>query len=219
MTEEPQVQHDESAREPQQPQQSREPRESRGVPKGMLVAVTAVTVIVLLASGGRTWVDGQVSDAVLATSSVGVSGRDAAGGVIAAALVAAAAMLAALTGGRIVRRIGAVALALAGVLVVALSLPVLTDAAGVVGEQAAAQTGRTGSIEATGSPTAWVIVALVAGAVLVLCGLAALVSARHWGGLTARYDSPAGDADADESDRATPQESDWDRLSRGEDPT
>lgn len=210
MTEEPQAQHDTSAGEP---------REPRGVPKGMLVAVTAVTVIVLLASGGRTWVDGQVSDAVLATSRVSVSGRDAAGGVIAAALVAAAAMLAALTGGRIVRRIGAVALALAGVLVIGLSLPVLTDAAGVVGERAAAQTGRTGSIDATGSPTAWVLVALVAGAVLVLCGLAALVSARHWGGLTARYDSPAGDAGADGSDRATPQESDWDRLSRGEDPT
>lgn len=189
----------------------------RGVPKLMLVLGTAVPVILVLAAGARTWVHGTVSDAVLADSRVSVTGSQASSGVVATALVAAAALLAALTGGRIVRWIGGVVLTLAGLMIAGMAVRVLLDPESVVGAQAAQRTGRTGSVEATGSTTVWVVLVVLAGVALVVCGLAALVSARSWGGLSSRYESPA--VEADRTERATPAESDWERLSRGEDPT
>lgn len=189
----------------------------RAVPKLLVLATAAAAILLLLASGARTWVTGQVSDPVLAETAVSVDGRDAASGVVAAALVAAAAALAAVTGGRVVRWIGAIVLTASGVLVAGLSLPVLLDPGSVVGRQAATQTGRNGSIDATGDPTFWVYLGLLAGAVLILAGGAALLGVRRWGGLTSRYDAPTGDPRP--SRRATEEESDWDRISRGEDPT
>lgn len=191
--------------------------QQRAVPKLWVLGTAALAILALLAGGARTWVTGQVSDPILADTAVSVDGRDAASGVVATALVAAAAALAAVTGGRIVRWIGAIALTASGVLVAALTLQVLLDAASVVGAQAATQTGRTGSVEATGEPTAWAYLSLLAGAVLVLAGGAALLGVRRWGGLTSRYDAPGESPRS--SRRATEQESDWDRLSRGEDPT
>lgn len=190
---------------------------ARAVPKLWVLGTAAAAVLLLLASGARTWVTGQVSDPILADTAVSVDGRDAAGGVLASALVAAAAALAAVTGGRVVRWVGAIALTASGVLTAVLTLPVLLDAASVVGEQAATQTGRTGSVEATGEPTAWAYLSLLAGAVLVLAGAAAILGVRRWGGLSSRYDAPTEDTRT--SRRATVEESDWDRLSRGEDPT
>lgn len=184
--------------------------EPRAVPKLLVLGTAVAAAVVLLASGARTWVTGTVRDSVLANSSVSVSGREAAAGVLAAALVAAAAALAAVTGGRIVRWVGAGALTAAGALVCVLTVPVLADAAAVVGRRAATETGRTGAVDATGDPTAWAVVALVAGGVLALAGGAALVSVRRWSGLSNRYEAPTS---------RTVDESDWDRLSRGEDPT
>lgn len=189
----------------------------RAVPKLLVLGTVVAAVVTLLASGARTWVNGRVSDPVLAETAVSVSGSDAAAGVVATALVGAAAVLAALTGGRVVRWIGAGALMLAGVLVVVLVLQVLLDPEAAVGRQAAELTGRTGSIDATGEPTFWVFLSLLAGAVLILTGGASLLSVRSWGGLSSRYEPPG--EEPGPSPRATEAESDWDRLSRGEDPT
>jgi Tryptophan-associated transmembrane protein (Trp_oprn_chp) len=188
----------------------------RAVPKLLVLGTAAAAILVLLAGGARTWVTGQVSDPVLAQTAVTVTGREAAAGVVATALVAAAAALAAVTGGRVVRWIGAIALTAAGLLAGALTLTVLLDAGAVVGRQAATQTGRTGSVEATGDPTMWVYLSLLAAAVLVLAGGAAVLGVRRWGGLASRYDAPT---EAQPARRGVEEESDWDRLSRGEDPT
>ena len=61
------------------------------------------------------------------------------------------------------------------------------------------------------------LAAWLGGAVLVLAGGAALLGVRRWGGLTSRYDAPTEETST--SGRATDEESDWDRLSRGDDPT
>ncbi|KNX37283.1 Trp biosynthesis-associated membrane protein [Luteipulveratus halotolerans] len=172
-----------------------------------------VAAVVLLACGGRTWVEGAVHDAVLRNSTVSVSGNDAAGGVVAAALVGAAATVATATGGRVVRWVGAVATLLAGVLAVVLTVGVLVDPAGVVGEHAAETTGRTGSVDADGSVTVWVWLSLLGAVLLTAAGGLALAGIRRWVGLSSRYDAPTGEA------RSAREASDWDRLSQGQDPT
>lgn len=188
-----------------------------GLRRGWAVIATAVLALVVLASGARPWVRGQVSDPVLASSSLTINGSDAAAGAVAAALVALAGMLAAVTGGRIVRWIGAAAMTAGGVLVTVLAARVLMSPQDAVGRQAATRTGRTGSIAATGEVTWWVPTVLTAGVGLTVLGVATLLAVRGWGGLTSRYDAPT--ESADESARSTAAESDWDRLSKGEDPT
>lgn len=186
------------------------------VPKWLVVVATLIAAVVVLASGSRIWVHGTVHDAVLSDSQVDVTGSQAASGVVAAALVGAAAVLAAITGGRIIRRVGAIALALAGVLVVVLALRVQLDPSSIVGEQAATRTGRTGSVDADGTARIWVMIVLLAGLAMTFTGIVTLLSVRAWGGLSSRYESPAAEQ---ETDRATDAESAWERLSRGEDPT
>ncbi|WP_018155738.1 Trp biosynthesis-associated membrane protein [Demetria terragena] len=190
---------------------------ARAVPKMLVLGTAALAVLVMLASGARTWVTGRVDDPVLSQTAVSVAGSDAASGVLATALVGAAAALAAVTGGRVVRWIGAVSLTASGILGVALTVPALMDPESIVSQHAAAQTGRTGSVDAVAAPTFWVYLSLLAAAVLVLAGGAAIMSVRRWPGLTSRYEAPASGGST--SARATEQESDWDRLSRGEDPT
>lgn len=183
--------------------------------KRFVLIGTLLGAVVLLAAGARTWVHGVVTDVVLQNSTVSVSGSQAASGAVIGALVAAAGAVATLTGGRIVRVIGALATLLAGVLVLVQTTRVLLDPHDVVGEHAAETTGRTGEVDATGVVTAWPWLALVAALVLTAAGLLALVRAPRWAGLSARYESPA---DTDPA-RPTRAESDWDRLSRGDDPT
>lgn len=188
-----------------------------GLRRGWVVIATAVLALVVLASGARPWVHGQVSDPVLSTSAVTVNGSDAAAGAVAAALVALAGMLAAVTGGRIVRWIGALAMIAGGVLVTTLAARVLIWPQDAVGRQAATRTGRTGSIAATGEVTWWVPSVLTAGVALTILGIATVLAVRSWSGLTSRYDAPT--ETTQDSPRATAAESDWDRLSKGEDPT
>ncbi|AKU16750.1 Trp biosynthesis-associated membrane protein [Luteipulveratus mongoliensis] len=171
-----------------------------------------VAAVVLLACSARTWVEGTVSDVVLQDSTVSVSGSKAAAGVVAGALVGAAAAVATATGGRIVRWVGAIAALLAGLLAVVLTLRVILDPSDVVGRQAATTTGRTGSVEADGSVTVWVWIALVGALLLLAAGASATVGMRRWAGLSSRYDAPT-------ADKPARQESDWERLSKGEDPT
>ena len=194
---------------------------------------------VLLVSGSRVWVNGSVDDPVLGASILHGTGSQVARGVLAAALVGAAAVVAAATSGRIVRRLAAIVVVLAGALGAAVIGSVVADPDGALGRLAATGTGRTGDVPAHGSVTLWVWVAALAAVVLTLAGVAALVGAGRWSGLSSRYDAPSADgaapgADgvASGADGAVPdaaptseqavrrsRESAWEQLSRGEDPT
>lgn len=170
--------------------------------------------IVLLVCGARTWVEGTVSDVVLQQSTVSISGNEASSGVVASALVGAAAAVATATGGRVVRHVGAAATLLAGLLAAVLIVRTVLDPDGVIGRQAASLTGRTGEVDATGSTTIWIWFALLGALLLTAAGAGALVGVRRWSGLSSRYDAPAG-----QGEKAPRAESDWERLSRGDDPT
>ncbi|YAL81959.1 Trp biosynthesis-associated membrane protein [Dermacoccaceae bacterium W4C1] len=187
----------------------------------MALLPTALGVVIVLIAAGRTWAHGsEIGGGALGSADTTVSGREAAAGAVGASLVALAALLAALTGGRIVRRIGAIALIGAGLLTAGLSLRVLLDPQASVGQAVAEGTARRGSVEVIASATPWVWAGVIAGIAITLAGVLALAGVRDWGGLSSRYDAPVADGeDPASAERATPQESDWDRLSRGEDPT
>lgn len=192
--------------------------------RNVIVLVLAASCLVLV-SGSREWVSGSVNDAVLGTSVVRATGSQVAPGALAAALVGLASAVAAATSGALVRVLAAGAALLAAVLGAAAVVAVLVDPGAALGRLAAAGTGRSGTVAADGQVGGWAWVALAAMLVMGIGGLGALVGGRHWRGLSGRYDAPVEVEQSDQSprDSATKQptgnESDWDQLSRGQDPT
>ena len=107
---------------------------------------------------------------------------------------------------------------------VAAVAPAVTDATGVSGA------GPTAELVAAATATAWPAAAIAGGVLLVLAGIAVLVTGTRWPASSRRYrGARLADADADAgegaaqgvreraaSDRAI---DDWDELSRGDDPT
>ena len=176
--------------------------------KPMVLVVVLLGASVILVSGSREWVSGSVGDAVLGASVLHGKGSDIAPGALAAALVGLASAVAAATSRRVVRVIAACSALLAAVLGAAVVISILADPSGALGKLAAAGTGRSGTVVAHGQVGSWAWVALTATLVMGFGGLGALVGSGHWNGLPSRYDAPAGT-----------RESEWDQLSRGEDPT
>ena len=190
--------------------------------KRMVLVLVLLSASVILVSGSREWVSGSVNDAVLGASALHGRGSDIAPGALAAALVGLASAVAATTSGTVVRVISACAALLAAVLGAAVVISVLADPSGALGRLAAAGTGRTGAVAAHGRVGIWVWVALGGTLVMGVGGLGALVGGRRWRGLSSRYDAPvAGEASQPDStgESSRRQDSAWDQLSRGEDPT
>lgn len=188
----------------------------------MVLVLVLVSASVVLVSGSREWVSGSVGDAVLGASVLHGKGSDIAPGALAAALVGLAAAVAASTSGKVVRTVAASAALLAAVLGTAVVISILADPSGALGTLAAAGTGRSGTLAAHGRVESWAWVALAAMLVMGVGGLGALVGGRRWRGLSSTYDAPvAGQAPHPDSagGPALRRESDWDQLSRGEDPT
>lgn len=175
----------------------------------LVLAAVALALIVLGVS--RTWVSGTVKDAVLQNTDVSVGGGAAAPAVVACALVGAAGIVAALTTGRIAKRIAAVIAAIAGLIALVATITVISGPAGALRERAVTLTGHTGSTDVSAHLTPWPWVTLVGAVLLAVSGLLAFVGTARWSGLSASYDAPSGGR------RKTV--SDWDRLSQGEDPT
>ena len=188
---------------------------SRLTSKLAVVVLALVGSGILLASGGRVWINGTVDDAVLGASRISGTGTEVASGVVALALVGAAAALASATGGAVVRRITLVVLAFAGVAEAVVAARVALAPEGPLGAIAAKAAGRTGSIETHATITAWPWVCVVAGVLLLLAAVAGWLGAAHWRGLGARYEAPTTSAGARGQRVAT----DWDRLDAGDDPT
>ena len=175
----------------------------------VLILVLAAASVVLV-SGSREWVQGSVQDAALGASALHGSGSDVAPGALAAALVGLASAVAAATSGRVVRIVAACSALLAGVLGAIVIVRVLADPVSALGGLAAAGTGRSGTRAAHGQAGAWAWAALAAMLVMGVAGLGALVGGRRWHGLSSRYEAGSPDVG---------HVSEWDRISRGEDPT
>lgn len=193
--------------------------------KRMVLVLMLMSASVILISGSRVWVSGSAGDAGLGASVLNGRGSDVAPGALAAALVGLASAVAAATAGRVVRVIAACSAMLAAVLGVAVIIAMLADTGGALGTLAASGTGRSGSVVAHGQAGGWAWVALSATLVMGLGGLAALVGASRWNGLSSKYDPPVAGQTARTSppsstdDLGHRREVEWDQLSRGEDPT
>lgn len=190
--------------------------------KRMVLVLVFVSASVILVSGSREWVSGSVNDAVLGASVLHGKGSDIAAGALAAALVGLASAVAATTSAAVVRVIAACATLLAAVLGAAVVISILVDPSGALGKLAAAGTGRSGTVAAHGRAESWAWVALAATLIMGVGGLGALVGGRRWRGLSSRYDAPVTGEETDTGPSGEPsrtQESAWDQLSRGEDPT
>jgi uncharacterized membrane protein (TIGR02234 family) len=190
--------------------------------KRIVLVLVLLSASVILVSGSRRWVSGSLDDAVLGAVALHGNGSQVAPGALAAALVGLASAVAATTGGTRVRILSACAALLAAVLGAAVVISIMVDPGGSLDKLASVQTGRAVSGVARGGTEVWAWVALAATFAMGLGGLGALVGAPRWGGLPSRYAAPGASerAPTDAGGQgATRQESAWDQLSRGEDPT
>ena len=178
--------------------------------KRTVLAVILTAAFITLISGSRQWVSGSVVDAVLGASALRAAGSDIAPGALAAALVGLAAAVAAATSSPVVRVVAACSALMAAVLGATVIIVVLADPAGALDRLAAAGAGRSGAFATHGQAGSWAWVALAAMLVMGLGALGALVGGPRWHGLSSKYEA---------GEPASEHVSDWDRLSRGEDPT
>ena len=179
---------------------------------GIAAAAALLTVVVV----GRPWVEGVVDDAMIGGSTQQVTGDEAVTGIVALGLVLLAGAVAAAATRRLGRRIAAVILLLGSLGMGALVLRVILDPSGVLGSVAAASTGRTGTLAATASATAWAYAALVPALAGVLVAVLAWRGATVWPEPSPAYDRPGAERPGKRGERVT---SDWERLSDRDDPT
>lgn len=183
---------------------------------GRVMAAGLLAAGAAFASALPVWMRAEVST-VLETSTLDISGADAAPAVTALALVAVAGAVAVRIAGPLVRRLVAALVALAGVGIVVNALGVVADPQGAAVTEVSAATGTTApanSYVLTVMP--WL--AVVAGVLVVLAGLWAFVVAPRWA-VGRKYDRSAARA-ARLASAEEPDDIDtWDSLSEGEDPT
>jgi uncharacterized membrane protein (TIGR02234 family) len=209
-------------------------------------ACVAAGAGLMLLAVSRTWVHAVADDPLVGRLAVDATGRQAAPVVAAVALVALAGAVAVLTLRTVGRLVAGLLLAVAAGAAGAAALGVARTPSDALRSVLSDATGRSGGAPPIAQHTVWPWVA-IAGAVLVLLGaVVAVVRARRWSGLSARYDAPLAPAgasstrpqpapegtdvgergaDVPDPDSATdtstrPGSADpWEQLSRGEDPT
>lgn len=195
------------------------------------IVTTVVGAGLVLLSWSQAWFDllieasstGGTGEPIAVTGSI-ASPALAALGLAGLALVAALAI----AGPGIRFVLGVLEVLLGGCVLLAASLsladpiaavsPAVTDATGVAGAA------PTAELVASVTATIWPVLAIVGGALLVLAGLAVLVTGGRWPASSRRYSdsrmaadgTAAVAAERPASDRAI---DDWDGLSRGDDPT
>ncbi len=158
-------------------------REAIGAVLGLALVALVAGLPVWLRTAGTTALQGDVA--------VTVTGSEAAPGVPAAALVLLAAGLAIGLAGRIGRWVVVATVLLAGVLLTASALAVVTDPAPVARTAAAEATGVQ-TLAAPVSLTPWPWVATGVGVLVVLVSGWLAVTSRRWARPSVRHDVPRG---------------------------
>ena len=175
----------------------------------LVLAGAALGSAGLVLSAGRVWATASVRIPALGVRPARLTGHDLGVQSTAAVLLALAGIVVAVTVARpLLRRAGGGLLALGGVVA-------LTSALAADGQVPA--TARADLPGATGAPvgaqmSAWPVLAVLAGALLLVAGGLAVAAAGRWSGLGRRYDAASAPRPATESDL-------WHALDRGEDPT
>ena len=204
-----------------------------------VVVVTIIGAALALLSWSQTWFELELTDASAqgAGEAIAVPGSVASPALAALGLAGLALVAAlAIAGPGLRVGLGILEVVLGGCVLLAVGVslgdpvaavaPAVTDATGVSGA------GPTAELVAAATATAWPAAAIAGGVLLVLAGIAVLVTGTRWPASSRRYrgarladadsDGDAGEGTAPSvreraaSDRAI---DDWDELSRGDDPT
>ncbi len=188
--------------------------------RGTVVIGVLLMALLAFATTTQDWLTVALPQGDVQTPDLAVSGSDAATPVTALALVAAAGALALSIAGRITRWIISAALAAAGAGIAVVSFGVAADPAAAARPAIGAALGINDTtrtmVEASAMPSA----AGIAGLLLILAALWAVLASRSWPG-SRRYETRA-QASARRGVAATAHSTDidqWDRLTEGEDPT
>lgn len=200
---------------------------------GRLKLLTIVAIVVGaglgLAGATQTWYTVTLSAASGHAAPVLVSGSDASPALTALSLAGLALALALAISGRIARAIVGVIGVILGATVIFASVGDPRDSAGVR-DVVSKATGITGTAAVRPlidkvDASAWPILALIGGIVIVLGSLAAVTTGARWPGGSRRYDAVRFEG-ADGQTSVTSQErpgdtavDDWDELTRGDDPS
>ena len=185
--------------------------------KSRIILATAVIGVLTLISWTQTWFAIVLSDG----ADLPVDGQVGAPALSALALTSLVLVGALSIAGPFFRIVFGILQSLIGVAIVfsavlAVSAPVsaadpaISEATGVAGEESVAELVTSIAL------TPWPWVALVSGALIVLLGLAIVVTGRSWPGATRKYQTTTRLAPAAAQRTSV---DDWDSLSGGEDPT
>lgn len=196
----------------------------------------ALILLVLLASAlalfawTRVWIDATLSAGTPGTQTqqLEVSGASAAPALTALALSGVALAGALTIAGPLIRVIlGILEVLLGGCVALSASL-VIADPAAASASSVTSVTGIAGEESVLGgiagaSLTAWPFVALAAGVIMALAGVAILATNASWPRSTSRYQAvrlePAQSGNAPAGDASSRSVDSWDELTRGTDPT
>ena len=187
---------------------------------GRLKAYSLVAIVILAALVFTTW--SQTWFTMTVQQKPFVVAGSVAGSALAPVALTALALVAALAiAGRFFRVVLAVLLALLGVCVVVVSAfaiahPVVSATAAITKATGVAGSSSVAGLVTAISMTAWPIVAIVIGGLIILLGLAIAPTAGSWPESGRKY-SRSKLVPADEDERDPVRE--WDALSDGDDPT
>lgn len=187
-----------------------------------------VTILAGLLLSGMTliaWTQPWVSVTVINGPTLDVGG-DVAAPALSTLSLAGLALVGALTvAGPAFRVILGVLEASLGALIVYSGLTALNDPIAAAAPSITEVTGRSGiesirTLVSAPSVTAWPVVTIVLGALLVLLAVAVLATSRRWPAAGRKYQAVRlASADGETSDTSSSSVESWDALSGGDDPT
>lgn len=210
-----------------------EPAPSARRPRGkaILLAIIALAGGLALVSATQTWVTISLAEGAAATGQLAVTGQQLNPSLSPIAIAALASVLALTIAGPVFRRVLGVLVALLGAGILALGVIASANPLGESESSVGEVTGIVGDVQGalidSVSTTAWPWLASASGAVLIVAGVCVLLLAGRWRAGGRRYEAAAehagtpsdddsgGGVEGDERDRI----SDWDAMSRGDDPT
>ena len=195
------------------PQPADRRRPGRGRAAGVLLVLAGLTALVAV----PTWFTTTGTTALQGTVTIQVTGSQVAPGVLAAAVALLAAAAAVGLVGRVGRWVVAAVVVACGVLVVATTLGATTDPVAAVAPVVAAETG-VGTPAGPVTTSVWPWLAITAGALDVVAGIWFVRASRVWAGPSRRHETVSGSAAAP-APTDPDERSDWDALSRGDDPS
>lgn len=203
------------------------PAPARRRVKPLLVLAVILASGLALLAWTQVWVVARLAQDGSARSALDVAGSGAAPGLTALALAGLALAGALTIAGPVIRVILGLLEMLLGVSVVLSAALAIADPAGASSAAVTAATGVAGTDSTRAAVreaalTGWPFLALAAGILMVLVGLAVVITAKAWPGPATRYQATTFEPVTDAATgRVRPRDAvdDWDGLSRGDDPT